>query len=90
MLAAPAPPPLPPGAGNLFEFIAGQAGGSDLVEGLSSASQVLITLNGYGSTEEANALAGQTTNGSSVTVTLSDNTKITFDNITHLTGSNFT
>jgi Ca2+-binding RTX toxin-like protein len=78
------------GAGNLFEFIAGQAGGSDLVEGLSSASQVLITLNGYGSTEEANALAGQTTNGSSVTVTLSDNTKITFDNITHLTGSNFT
>ena len=49
-----------------------------------------IKLVGYASTEAANAVAGQTTNGSSVTISLSDNTKITFENITHLSGSNFT
>lgn len=77
-------------AHNLFEFINGAAGGTDLVQDLTNANQVNIKLVGYASTEAANAVAGQTTNGSSVTISLSDNTKITFENITHLSGSNFT
>jgi Ca2+-binding RTX toxin-like protein len=74
---------------NVFEAIHGQAGGQDLVQGLTDASQVDINLNGYAPDEAATALAGQTTDGSSVTVTLSDNTRITFTNITHLTSGNF-
>jgi Ca2+-binding RTX toxin-like protein len=80
------------GASNLFEFInsAATSGGMDTVEGLTNASQVNIALTGYGPSEAANAVAGQTTNGSSVTISLSDGTKVTFENITHLTSSNFT
>lgn len=74
---------------DVFDAINGQAGGKDLVQGLSSASQLRIDLTGYGPNEAADAVAGQTTNGSSVTITLSDNTQITFANITHLTSSNF-
>jgi Ca2+-binding RTX toxin-like protein len=77
-------------ASNLFEFTDGQAGGTELVGGLTAAAQVHIALTGYGANEAANAVAGQTTNGSSVTITLSDNTKVTFENITHLTSGNFT
>jgi len=73
----------------VFDAINGQAGGNDLVQGLTNASQLQIELTGYGPNEAANALAGQTTNGTSVTITLSDNTKITFADITHLTSSNF-
>lgn len=76
-------------ANNLFQFINGAAGGTELVDNLTNASQVHIDLEGYGKNEVKNALAGQTTNGSSVTVTLSDNTKVTFENITHLTDKNF-
>jgi Ca2+-binding RTX toxin-like protein len=80
------------GASNLFEFInsAATSGGMDTVEGLANASQVHIALTGYASTEAANAVAGQTTNGTSVTIGLSDGTKVTFENITHLSSSNFT
>ena len=77
---------------NLFEFInsAATSGGTDTVEGIGSTLQVHIGLSGYGPDEAANAVAGQTTNGSSVTISLSDGTKVTFENITHLTSSNFT
>jgi Ca2+-binding RTX toxin-like protein len=74
---------------DVFDAIKGQAGGTDLVQGLTNASQLDIQLTGYQSNEASKALAGQTTNGSSVTITLTDGTKITFDNITHLTSSNF-
>ena len=63
---------------------------TDTVEGIGSTLQVHIGLSGYGPDEAANAVAGQTTNGSSVTISLSDGTKVTFENITHLTSSNFT
>jgi Ca2+-binding RTX toxin-like protein len=79
----------PSKSAEVFQAIKDQAGGTDLITGLTNANQLLVNLQGYGSTEAANALAGQTTNGSSVTVTLSDNTKITFTGITHLTSSNF-
>jgi len=73
----------------VFEAINGQAGGADTVQGLTAANQLTITLSGYGPDEAANAIAGQTSDGSSVTIALSDGTKLTFDNITHLTASNF-
>ena len=76
-------------ASNLFQFINGAAGGTELVENLTNASQVHIDLEGYGKNEVKNALAGQMTNGSSVTITLSDHTQVTFENITHLTDKNF-
>jgi Ca2+-binding RTX toxin-like protein len=81
-----------PGASNLFEFInsAATSGGTDTVEGLTNTSQVHIALSGYAMDEAANAVAGQTTNGTSVTISLSDGTKVTFENITHLTSGNFT
>jgi hypothetical protein len=60
-----------------------------LVKDLTSAAQVHITLTGYGPNEAANAIAGQNSGANSVSVTLSDNTTITFENITHLSGSNF-
>jgi Ca2+-binding RTX toxin-like protein len=77
------------GSSNVFDFIHGAAGGTVLVNDLTNAAQVNINLTGYGPTEAANALAGQTTDGTSVTLTLSDHTQITFENITHLTNSNF-
>jgi Ca2+-binding RTX toxin-like protein len=77
------------GASNLFEFIKGAAGGTDLVEGLTNASQVNIDLNGYGPNEATHAVATQTSAGGSVTITLTDNTTVTFQNISHLTTANF-
>jgi plastocyanin len=77
------------GSPSVFEATNGSAGGTDLVRGLSSTSQLDIVLTGYGPNEAVNALEGQTTNGSSVTITLSDNTKITFADIVDLTASNF-
>src|SRR5271165_2645739 len=71
-------------ANNLFQFINGAAGGTELVENLTNASQVHIDLDGYGKNEVKSAVAGQTTNGSSVTITLSDHTQVTFENITKL------
>jgi Ca2+-binding RTX toxin-like protein len=78
------------GSNTVFDFISGQAGGTELVQDLTNASQVHITLTGYGPNEAANALAGQTTSGGAVTIKLSDNTTITFQNVARLTSGNFT
>jgi Ca2+-binding RTX toxin-like protein len=77
------------GSSNVFEFIHGHSGGTMVVDDLTSASQVHIVLSGYGSHQVANAVAGQISGANSVTVTLSDHTQITFENITHLTARNF-
>jgi Ca2+-binding RTX toxin-like protein len=77
------------GSANLFRFVDGHSGGSMQVNDLTDASQVLISLSGYGPNEAANAVAGQTSTANSVSVTLSDNTTITFENITHLSSGNF-
>ena len=55
---------------------------------LTSASQLKIDLTGYGP-NVTHALDNQTTNGTSVVITLTDGTTMTFDHITHLTSSNF-
>lgn len=77
------------GARDVFALIQGAAGGSLLVQNIFDARDVRIDLINYGRGEEAYALSNQTTNGSSVTVSLTDGTTITFENITHLTGRNF-
>jgi Ca2+-binding RTX toxin-like protein len=74
---------------NLFEFMKSVAGGSELVTSLTSASQVHILLSGFGSNEIKDALASQTTKDGSVTIKLSDNSTVTFQNIDKLTSSNF-
>ena len=78
-----------PGGENVFEFVKGAAGGTELVIDLTKASQVHIDLDGYGEKEIKQALAGQTHAGGGVTITLSDHTSITFQNISALTRSNF-
>jgi Ca2+-binding RTX toxin-like protein len=79
-----------PGSMNLFDFMKTLGGGSETVTGLTDPSQVHIDLSGYGKNEVKYALAHQTTTDGSVTVTLSDNTTVTFQNIASLSSSNFT
>jgi Ca2+-binding RTX toxin-like protein len=79
-----------PGSQNLFEFLKTVGGGSELVTGLTDPSQVNIDLSGYGKNEVKYALAHQTTTDGSVTITLSDNTTVTFQNVASLSASNFT
>ncbi len=78
-----------PGAA-LFEFIKGEAGGTELVQNVFAAPDVHIHLSGYGVGEAAQALAGQHAVGGAVTISLTDGTKVTFQNISHLNSSNFT
>ena len=77
------------GDNTLFQFIEGAAGGTDLVTGFTDASQVHIDLAGYGPNEAQKAVAGQVNSPSGVTITLSDSTTITFQNISKLTTDNF-
>lgn len=77
-------------AGQVFEFIKGYAGGSELVQGIYDPTQISIDLVGYGANEVTNALSTQVDTSTSVTIGLSDGTKITFQNVTSLSSSNFT
>ena len=74
---------------NLFEFMKTVGGGSELVTGLTDASQVHILLSGFGVDEIKDALKDQTTKDGSVTITLSDHSTVTFQNIGKLTSANF-
>ena len=76
--------------GQVFEFINHQAGGNELVQGIFDPSSIKIDLEGYGSNEVAKALASQTVQNGSVTIGLTDGTKITFEDVTSLSKSNFT
>jgi hypothetical protein len=69
--------------------VKGDGGGKELVEGLTAASQVHIELLGFGSKEVKNALAHQTSKDGSTTITLSDSTTVTFQNVGLLTARNF-
>lgn len=75
--------------GDTFAFIKGEAGGSDLVQGIFDPSALKIDLQGYGAGAKAAALASQTVANGSVTIGLSDGTKITFQDVTSLHSSNF-
>jgi Ca2+-binding RTX toxin-like protein len=78
-----------PNRDNLFEFMKSMGGGAEVVQNLTDASQVHIELMGYGRNEIRRALEHQTTTNGSVTITLTDNTSVTFQNIGHLTSANF-
>jgi len=79
------------GAGSdLFAFFNGSAGGTDQIADYNAGQGDLVGLFGYGSNEVAQALASQSTSGGNTTITLSDNTTITFSGVSHLTAANFT
>jgi hypothetical protein len=65
-------------------------GGTELATGIIDPSSIQIALVGYGSSEAAKALASQTVSHGSVTISLTDETKVTFEDVTSLTKSNFT
>ena len=79
-------------SGNYNEFLfinAGKAGGgTDTITGFNSTDKV--ALYGYAPGVIANAVTHQTQAGGSTTVTLTDNTRITFQNLTSVTAQNFT
>ncbi|HEY0185468.1 MAG TPA: calcium-binding protein [Rhodopila sp.] len=76
-------------SGNVFEFINHQAGGTDLIQGIFDPASIKIDLVGYGKGAIDNALHSQTVQGGSVTIGLTDGTKITFQDVTKLDRSNF-
>ncbi len=77
------------GSGNdTFVFTNGQAGGNDLIQGFTSGPDK-IDLQGYGSKEVSKALDSQVQHDGSVTITLSDHTRITFAGISSLSASDF-
>ena len=78
-----------PFGNGVFEFINGQAGGTELVTGIFQPSSIKIDLVGYSASEADNALANQTSVNGSVTIGLTDGTKITFQDINSLSKSNF-
>ena len=74
----------------VFEFINHEAGGSELVTGIYDPTSIKIDLDGYGSHAVDCALASQTVTNGSVTIGLADGTKVTFQDVTSLSKSNFT
>lgn len=64
-----------------FTFVHGDAGGRDLVTDFMKGTDSLV-LSGYASDEFANALNSASQNNAGTTITLSDNTTITFAGLT--------
>ena len=71
---------------DLFVFVNGYSGGNDTIWNFT-VGQDLVALFGYGTGIVPSLLASATITGNSTTITLPDNTTITFGNGTHLTGS---
>lgn len=77
------------GAGpDVFAFTRGRAGGSSLVSGFD-LKQDRITLQGYGAAELQGALGGAKSDAAGTTITLSDNTRVTFVGVGGLGASAF-
>ena len=71
------------GGADFFDFFASLGGPSvNVVIGDFSAIDNVMLVN-YAGGEGANAIAAATTSGGSTTITLSDNTKITFTGVTN-------
>jgi Ca2+-binding RTX toxin-like protein len=71
-----------------FVFVNGQAGGTDSIQGFMHGLDK-VDLQGYGKNEVTKALKSQHVVGTNDTITLSDDTKITFANTTMLTADDF-
>lgn len=72
----------------VFAFVKSLNGGTDLVMNFTSLDK--IDLQGYGPHAVKDALDSQTYAGGSVTITLSDNTRVTFAGVSGLTKGDFT
>lgn len=70
-------------ASDIFQFIKGEAGGSDTIAGFDDSSTINVNLQGYDTVRTYGS------EGGNVTLTLSDNTKITFQDVTTTTGIHF-
>jgi Ca2+-binding RTX toxin-like protein len=75
--------------GDVYAFMKGQAGGSELVTGIFDPSTIQIALVGYSAGEADHALSTATVNHGSITIGLTDGTKVTFQDVTSLSKSNF-
>jgi Ca2+-binding RTX toxin-like protein len=73
---------------DIFAFAKSLNGGTDLVVNFTSVDK--IALQGFGPHAVENALNSQTFANGSVTISLPDNTRVTFAGISELTKSNFT
>ena len=76
------------GAANVFDFVASATGGAtDVIGDFKTADK--LALSGYKADTAADVLKSATVSGGSTTVTLSDQTKIVFQNYTNLNAGNF-
>lgn len=73
---------------DIFSFTKSLNGGTDLVMNFTSLDK--INLDGYGPHAVRDALNSQTFANGSVTITLSDNTRVTFAGVSELTKGDFT
>jgi Ca2+-binding RTX toxin-like protein len=73
---------------DIFTFVKSLNGGTDLVMNFTNLDK--IDLQGYGPNAVKDALASQTYANGSVTITLPDNTRVTFAGIADLTKGDFT
>jgi hypothetical protein len=76
------------GPSEIYGFTSAAGGGSTVIENFNP-TQDQIALWNYSSSVLNAALAGQTTAGGNTTVTLSDNTRITFLGVQHVSSSSF-
>jgi Ca2+-binding RTX toxin-like protein len=74
---------------DLFAFINGLAGGTDLIEGFNTAAGDRVTLQNYGADAVQSALASATVAGGSTAITLPDHTTILFQGVTNLSSAAF-
>ncbi len=73
---------------NTYDFVASNTGGAtDVIADFKSADK--IALSGYTADAAADVLKSATVSGGSTTITLSDQTKIVFQNYTNLGSGNF-
>jgi len=76
------------GAANMFDFVASvTAGATDVISDFKASDRLAIS--GYKAGAAADVLRSATVSGGSTTVTLSDQTKIVFQNYTNLNAGNF-
>lgn len=78
-------------AGTEFDFIKGQAGGTDIIQDFAGASGNVIKLSGYDTTPASiqSMLDHATIAGGSTTISLEDSTRLTFVGVTDLKAQNF-
>ncbi len=73
---------------NVFDFVASATGGAtDVISDFKAADK--LALSGYTANTAQDVLKSATVSGGSTTVTLSDQTKIVFQNYTNLNATNF-